>query len=290
LRTGRFPEMIFVGLGFHAVVFLVMNLLKSFVRQDKRNICSSGQTKHFFVGTQDLCVQSNTVPYPAFPSGWEGRFVGPGLVGLDAKILRPYKQMFFCTQQMFFMRHNGTFVRQGKRNICSSGQTEHLFVGTNESFVRQDKRIICSSGQTNHLFVRTNESFVRRDKRIICSFGADESFFVGTQDLCVQSNTVPYPAFPSGWGIVLLDPVWLDWTQRSCVPTNKCFSAPNKCFLCVITGHLFVRTNESFVRQDKRNICSSGQTNHLFVGTKRNICSSGQTNHLFVRNKRIIVL
>jgi hypothetical protein len=43
LRTGRFPEMIFVGLGFHAVVFLVMNLLKSFVRQDKRNICSSGK-------------------------------------------------------------------------------------------------------------------------------------------------------------------------------------------------------------------------------------------------------
>jgi hypothetical protein len=50
-----------------------------------------------FVGTQDLCVQSN----PVFPSDISiqrfhpdgNRFIGPGFVGLDAKILRPYKQM-----------------------------------------------------------------------------------------------------------------------------------------------------------------------------------------------------
>jgi hypothetical protein len=51
--------------------------------------------------------------------------------------------------------------------------------------------------------------------------------FVGTQDLCVQSN----PTVPSSetirMGIILLDPFLLDWTQRSCVPTNNTFQKIN---------------------------------------------------------------
>jgi hypothetical protein len=57
-----------------------------------------GRTEHLFVGTQDLCVQSNPTSNPVFyPDGnrfVRPSFVGPGFVGLDAKILRPYKQMF----------------------------------------------------------------------------------------------------------------------------------------------------------------------------------------------------
>jgi hypothetical protein len=51
----------------------------------------NGYTQHLFVGTQDLCVQSNPTFHPAFSSGWES-FCWPGFIGLDAKILRPYKQ------------------------------------------------------------------------------------------------------------------------------------------------------------------------------------------------------
>jgi hypothetical protein len=54
--------------------------------------------KHLFVGTQDLCVQSNPAFHPAFhPDG--NRLIGPGFVGLDAKILRPYKQMICAPKQ-----------------------------------------------------------------------------------------------------------------------------------------------------------------------------------------------
>jgi hypothetical protein len=53
---------------------------------------SFGCPEGIFVGTQDLCVQSNPAFHSAIhPDG--NRFIGPGLVGLDAKILRPYKQM-----------------------------------------------------------------------------------------------------------------------------------------------------------------------------------------------------
>jgi hypothetical protein len=55
--------------------------------------------KALFVGTQDLCVQSNPASYLTIHI-WTGivlldsYWIGPGFIGLDAKILRPYKQMF----------------------------------------------------------------------------------------------------------------------------------------------------------------------------------------------------
>jgi hypothetical protein len=55
-----------------------------------------GNTNDLFVGTQDLCVQSNKTGSNIMISIRMERWIG-----LDAKILRPYKQMFRIYKQMF---------------------------------------------------------------------------------------------------------------------------------------------------------------------------------------------
>jgi hypothetical protein len=61
-----------------------------------------GAEKHLFVGTQDLCVQSNQTGSnkTTLPSGWKC-WIGH-CIGLDAKILRPYKKMIRLPDEQMF--------------------------------------------------------------------------------------------------------------------------------------------------------------------------------------------
>jgi hypothetical protein len=88
---------------------------KSFVCMNGTFVCMN-ETNHLFVGTQDLCVQSNKTgsnktmvqqndgPTKRFPSGWLNWM--ERWIGLDAKILRPYKQMFHPTIKCFILQSN----------------------------------------------------------------------------------------------------------------------------------------------------------------------------------------
>jgi hypothetical protein len=61
-----------------------------------------------------------------YPSGWDryigSGFIGPGFIGLDAKILRPYKQMFRYKRNIIPPQKEYRFTSKGisfclKRNI-----------------------------------------------------------------------------------------------------------------------------------------------------------------------------
>jgi hypothetical protein len=133
---------------------------------------------------------------------------------------------------------NKSFVLSNNTIICPFQQYNHLSIPTIQSFVHSNKTIICFVQQYNDSFRPTIQSFVLIPDSIVCR---------DARSLRPVQSSISIRMEIGLLGPVLLDPVLLDWTQRSCVPTNKSFVLSNNTVICFVQqySHLSIPTKNN---------------------------------------------